>query len=721
METTKDMANAQPLALASTAPYPPMVEPSLIFNDPGHPASAADKLRNLGRSFMRRSRLVLLTIVLLNGLAIFGVNQLTPRYTAEADLIVGPREEQVVDLKAVLSGLSGDSDVIESEIQVIRSRDIARSIVERFKLDKRPQFNPALKPPGIFSAVKDFVAGQYTAFTKLFGPAKPAVRPGAAAPAGVLPLLPGQPGDAAIDTLVTPRDPLSVPIDSFLQDLDVASKGRSRVIGVSFTSSSPILAAGLANAVADAYIATQLKAKTDATTQAHLWLDQRVVELRQQMVAADTAVAAYRKRTGLVRGRETSLLTEQISELGTEVIRSQEALAVARAKLAAVSNINPNALGLRTEVEAAELQERTLSRNLDALRAQSGVGNASEIELHALQQEADADRALYDRLLARAKETQIQTGLQQADAKIISRAEWPQLPSFPKKSVILPGVFVASCLVAALLVLAVENLDRGFSTVEQLEATLGLPAFGLVPLLKRRQIGRRTPERYILDTPISMFGESIRSLHTSLMLSGTEQAPKVILMASALPSEGKTVIGLSMARMMANCGKRVIIVDCDLRRPAVHKAFKAPRGPGLVEHLAGDAEIDEVIGFDPLSPAQFIPAGTFRNSAPELLASAAMQRLVKTLSQNYDLVVIDCAPVLAVSDSRHLCRLADQTVFIVHWQNTRCQAAAAALRQMVSAGARIGGLLLSMVDMDEYAHYSPIGISRRRIGVYLTN
>lgn len=704
------MANGQSLALAPDSA--PLAEPAWIMREP--PSAADSKLRDFGRSFMRRGRLVAVTILLLNGIALAGVGTLTPRYTAEADLIVGPREEQVVDLKAVLSGLSGDSDVIESEIQVLRSRDIARSIVERFKLDKRPEFNPALRTGGALHVATDFIEAQYAALRKL---AFPHVAPPAAL--GPLPLPAAAAPDPAFDALVTPHDPLSAPVNSFLESLDVAAKGRSRVIGVSVTSASPVLAAGLANAVADAYIANQLKAKTDATTQAHLWLDQRVTELRQQMVDADNAVAAYRRRTGLVRGRETSLLTEQMSELGTEVIRAQEDVAVAQARLSAASSINPNPLGLKVDMMAALAKEKRLSANLDALRAQSGVGSESEIELQALQQEADADRALYDRLLARAKETQIQTGLQQPDAKLVSRAESPQVPSFPKKAVILPAVFIASCLAAGLLVLAVEGLDRGFSTIEQLEATLGLQAFGLVPLLKRREAKFRAPERYILEAPTSYYGEAIRSLHTSLMLTGAEHAPKVILITSALPGEGKTAISLSMARMMASCGKRVVIVDCDLRRPGLHKAFGAQLGPGLTDCLTDATQLEDALRSDPLSGAFFISAGSFASSAPELLASAGMRRLVRILSRRFDLVVLDCAPVLAVSDTRHLCRLADQTVFVVRWQDTRCQAATAALRQIVSAGGHIGGLLLSMVDTDQYSRYSTLGLTQRRIGLYL--
>ncbi len=716
------MADQQRLTVAGPGPdRSSMLDSTWIVTQPeiDKGASADTRLGSFGRGLLRRGRLFVLTVVLLNGAALLGVNQLAPRYTAEADLLVGRQEEQVVDLKAVLSGLTGDSDEIESEIQVLHSRGIARSVVEKFKLDRRPEFNPALRPPGMMKTAADFVAAEYSS---LVGPlfhhaSAPSTRP---ARLSVLPLpAENAPNASDLDLLVTPRDPLSIPIDNFTQDLDVMSKGRSRVVGVSFTSTSPVLAAGIANAVADAYIANQLKAKTDATTQAHIWLDQRVTELRRQMIDADNAVVAYRRKHDLVRGLQTSLLTEQLSELGTEVIRAREAVAVAEARQAAMSSINPHALGLRQDVLAATEQEHRLSANLDALREQSGVGNESEIELRALQQEADADRALYDRLLARSKETQIQTGLQQPDARLVSRAEWPQAPSFPKKSMILPAVFIASCLVGVLLVLAVESLDRGFSTVEQLEQTLGMTGLGFVPLLKRRETNGRSPERFVLDTPTSPYAEAIRSLHTGLMMTGIERAPKTILITSALPGEGKTAISLSLARLMASCGKRVVMIDCDLRRSSLSRAFGAQRGAGLSEYLAGNAKLEDLIRQDSLSTTHCLPAGKFVNTSPDLFASPGMRRLLETLAAQYDLVVLDCAPVLAVSDSRHLCRLADQTVFVVRWQDTRREAAAAALRQMVSAGGRIGGLLLSMVDLDQYGRYSTLGVTQRRVGLYL--
>lgn len=681
---------------------------------PGQPTGP--KIAGFGRAFLRHGKLLALTVVALNALAFFGVHNLTPRYTASADLLVGPREEQVVDLKAVLSGLSGSSDVIESEIQVLRSREIARGVVRALNLDQMSEFNPSLREPGLRQRIAENVGEAFewgrTKLTPLIG----------------APTLPDharvEPSPVARSSAIAversePPDPLSGPVDRFLSQLDVASKGRSRVITISFTSTNAALAAKVPNAVADAYIANQLSAKTNATSQAHKWLDDRVAELREQLLGADEAVEDYRRRAGIVPIRDSTLLNQQISEVGQELMRAHEQVAIAEGRLSAMSRVNPNAMGLTRDVASAKAHEQTLEASLASLRKQVDVGSQSEIGLRALQREADADRNLYDRLLARARETKIQSGLQQADANVISRAERPDEPSFPKPAVILPLFFVASALIGVLLVVWLESLDRGFSTLEQLEGMLSMATIGAVPLIRRSVRRRSKIDTYCIAQPKSSYAEAVRNLHTGLMLSGKDAPPKTILIASSLPGEGKSSLALAMASIMANCGKRVVVVDCDLRRPAVHASFDIPRGPGLTEFLAGEASLDTVVRLDPATSVYVLPAGGETMTAPDLFASTMMRDLLTILAATYDLVLLDGAPVLGVSDSRHLCRIADKTVFLVRWQDTRCSAAMLGLRQLVDAGANIAGTLLTMVDPKQYQKYTPVGLYRRRLALYL--
>jgi polysaccharide biosynthesis transport protein len=286
---------------------------------------------------------------------------------------------------------------------------------------------------------------------------------------------------------------------------------------------------------------------------------------------------------------------------------------------------------------------------------------------------------------------------------------------------ILPLVFIVSCLATGLLVFAVENLDHGFTSLEQIEEILGVGVLGLVPEIKSGFGGRRTPGNYVLDRPQSAYGEAIRSLHTSLMLSDVKHPPKIILVASALPGEGKSSTVLSLARLMASCGKRVAVIDCDLRRPDLHRAFGTAETPGLTDCLLGHADVLQVLRLDTQSPAYLVPAGTHVHTSPDLLGSDAMRALVTTLADRFDLVLLDSAPVLAVSDTRNLCRLADKTVFVVRWQSTRRFAAKPALRQVVDAGGDLAGVLLSMVDLNGYARHSVTGFHQRQLSYYFND
>ena len=242
---------------------------------------------------------------------------------------------------------------------------------------------------------------------------------------------------------------------------------------------------------------------------------------------------------------------------------------------------------------------------------------------------------------------------------------------------------------------------------------------GSSPLVRRSAGRRQSPEAYVLERSVSQFGEAIRSLYTSLMLSDVDRPPRIVLLTSSLPGEGKSTIALSLARLMASCGKRVVLVDCDLRRPGLHKTFNAPQSPGLIDCLSGQTNVFDILQPDPRSPAELVPAGSPAHTSPDLFASANMRRLLVGLSKHFDLVLLDSGPVLAVSDTRNLCRLADKTVFIVRWQETRQFAVTQALRQITEAGGNVAGVLLSMVNLKRYARYSESGFYQRKINLYL--
>jgi capsular exopolysaccharide synthesis family protein len=225
-----------------------------------------------------------------------------------------------------------------------------------------------------------------------------------------------------------------------------------------------------------------------------------------------------------------------------------------------------------------------------------------------------------------------------------------------------------------------------------------------------------------LENPESAFAEALRSLYTNVLLTDVVRRPKVILMASAMPGEGKTTLTLSLARMLATVGHRVIVVDCDLRRPSVHSDLGIEPGPGLLDCLTAGAKIEDVILRDTDSGAHILLAGAPVRNSPDLLDSEHMQKLLKHLGRMYDLVLLDSAPLLAVSDTLFLARLADKTIFLIRWAKTRRSTAAMALKQVQAAQADVVGALLTMVDLKSAATYgySDSGIYRGDLKKYYT-
>ena len=715
-------------------------------------------LNELGRKLWRRKTIIVGTAVVVTLVTALVLSLLTPRYTAIALVMIDVRKQQVVDIEAVLSGPSADRSTIESEIEVIMSRDLALRVIEKLRLDREPEFNPALSGPGLF--------GRLWSAVTFSDP-----QPSADADAGT-----AGPSDVIARERV---------VDAVLGNLQVEPRGRSRVLQIAFESEHPSLAALVANTIADFYIVAQLEAKFAANQRATEWLTDRISELREVVVASEQAVEDYRFQAGLVRGTDDTLTAQEISELNTQLVIERARRSEAEARLGQVdelagsngdittasevlqspliqalreqeaevarkiaelsvrfgathprrvaagneqrdlrakirNEINRIVQGYRNDVEVARARVNALVKALHDLKREVGQSDTAQVRLRALQREADANRSIYERYLARLKETSNQEEIQQPDATIVSQAATPERPSFPRSKLILGLSLLGSLGLGVILAFLLERLDRGLRSADQVEQLTGLPALGLVP---RLPAAAGAPESYILVKPASAYAEAIRSLYTKLLLFDQSRVPKVIMVSSSMLGESKTTTVVSLAHMQAAIGKRVIIVDCDLRRPAAHRSFEVEAQPGLVDVLIGAATLDEVIQPHPKSNAWILPAGGPTLNPLEILGSDQMRDLLKSLGDDYDLVLVDSAPVAAVPDAQILGQMVDRVVFVVQWAATRQEVVMRSLRQIVDAGGDVAGILLTQVDVRQHAlyGYSDSGSYYGRVNEYYTN
>lgn len=676
-------------------------------------------LVQLPRVLWRHKWLIVGTVALGLIAARVFIASLDPVYRASAQIMIAP-EQPVLDVQAVAAALRGDAESTASEVYVLRSMDLALRVVDALNLVADPEFNPALAPV------------ERTWWTRVGGFGLPQIKAGAS------------PREA-----LTPEQQRTRAGGLLLARLEAIPQGRSRVISVSAHASTPQKAALLANTVVQEYLASQVDTKRSTAGSANTWLASRTRELEEEVRSREAAVEAFRAREGLLRGAGAERLSdEEASSLSTQLVLAGAERAAARARLGeveklaasgnatAVSDIldaplvrtlreqqaelrrtvaqmgeeygsrHPRVISaqaqlrdtdnairaevaklvqqLRNEAAVATARERAIAASLDALKRQKGRQSTSEVQLRALERDAETSRVLLETFLARTKETAAQSTHVLADARMISRAV-PQLaPSFPNSRLLLIIAGAGSLFLGVLLALLREGMDRTVRTRNGLEQLLGVSALGALPLLPGRW-RRGQPARWVLRAPYSQYSEALRRVHTELVLADMRDPPRVALFASALPGEGKTSTVLALGRLLAGTGQRVLAVDLNLRKPTLHRAAGLEMKAGIGEWFDAPDEEAPQIHRDPLSPLRLLPAGRVSADPGVLLGSDRFASLLEAMRAQFDVVLLDSSPVLAVVDAQILACLADATVLLVRAGQTPGPSAAEAFALLTRA------------------------------------
>jgi capsular exopolysaccharide synthesis family protein len=266
--------------------------------------------------------------------------------------------------------------------------------------------------------------------------------------------------------------------------------------------------------------------------------------------------------------------------------------------------------------------------------------------------------------------------------------------------------FTLSLMLGSLLAFLVEGLDRRVQSGAGIERDFGVDVLGVLPLITGRE-ARQYPARYIAERPFSGFAEAARSIVTSLRMSEQGPAAPVLMITSALPEEGKTTLSISLAAAAANAGLKVLLIDLDLRRPTLgERLAEAPVEGGLVDFLNGTLPRERLIQHEPRSGIDFIVVGGQPHNPLELLQSPKLRRLIETARRDYDQIIMDCAPALAVTDARVATRLADRVIVAARWRRTGADAVGSALRVLLGVRAEVAGCVLTAVNMNQYRLYA---------------
>ncbi|HEY5565477.1 MAG TPA: GumC family protein, partial [Rhodothermia bacterium] len=559
------------------------------------PGDGGPEIRDLLRRLWGYKWLIAAVMVLVVGSTWLVVEQIVPRYTATAVLLIAPPERNVIELKDVVERLDTNPQTIRSEAIVLESRDLSAKAVEKLGLFDSTRLNSPRNRKSFFAHLnpltylpkewrEGFLEFLRDAEASALGNPPPVNVPND-----------GDPEQARRDAIVS----------QFMAGLSVSREEFTRVIRISFTFENPKLAADAANALADGYVQNTLDVKYAGTREAAVWLREQLNTLRLQVEESEAALERVRQGEARAEGRSTNLASDEITALNNELVKAKSETTRLRARLQQIEELrkssdwaaqsatifrsdmiqtlrleqfklereeadlsidlgddHPRMINIRAEIASveaklqreleqfveaardelveAQARETALKRNLDSMTNQVGDLNEAEMRMRALEREAQANRNLYEAFLARYKETSIQGEVQQPDARVIGYAQVTNVPSYPPKKRYMNTAIVLSLGLALALVFALEKLDNGFRTARQVEQQTGLPVLGLIPWTKLSREHAKHAEDLITKNSHTRFTESINILYSRLKWPREGGIQNIILVTSAMPKEGKT-------------------------------------------------------------------------------------------------------------------------------------------------------------------------------------
>ena len=635
-----------------------------------------------------------------------------PMYRSTAVIALDSQEQNVVtDIESVLSGMGSDAATLNTEVVVLKSRQLVGKLVDTLELIKDPEFNGLLQPKPKYSP--------RAMLRQMLGRPEPSVP----LPAGIR----------------------NAVIDNVLRAMEVSYVRLSLVFEISVTSPNQSKAAAIANELARLYIEGQLQEKLDATESAITFLSDQTAKLQIELQVSEAELKAFNESTELVNLEFLSGLQRQVKELRERITGAGAATTDAETRLSRLKVLaaagNPEAFAafagdprlddLIPRWKAGTIKDPVLQSAVQAvvLRAETEVKRAAEqlsalvmsqaeldgqisrqsdelVKQQELTRSVETTRLMYESFLQRLKETSVQRGLQKPDSRLLSEAV-PRPAISPRKSLGAALALVLGAMIGLAIVFAREMLFASFRTSDELRHHTGLSVLGSIPVIPSN--ARKDALKYQRDKPTSVIAEAVRNLRTSILLSNVDNPPKVILITSSVPGEGKTTLALSLAQNMAGLGKRVILIEGDIRRRIFAEYFDVKAGVSLLEALTdpsclAKAELrQEDIGVDLL-----VAAKTNVNAA-DLFASEKFANLLTELRKSYDYILIDTPPVLAVPDARIIGPLVDAIVFCVLWNSTTRTQVRQGLEMFSSVGLKVSGLVLARVDSRQMKRYGYAG------------
>ena len=673
-------------------------------------------VRNAIGLVRRQIWLIISTVLIIAGLAAVYVFLQTPIYTASTLILVDPRQKNALDPESQMSLLPTDNARVESEVEILKSPSTQLDAITHLALIKDPEFGAKLGAVDrlmIFLKIKTEAAlladtdAQLRSVLDRFAGSVSIARRGLTYVISVS-ANSADPQKAALIANTLASTYINAQVDAKIANaLSVRDALNRRLVQASATINDT------ENRI-DAFVNENIEkvgsesARADITAMRTTLEQLKADSVQQQTLQSSLSrLAADKDWDGIVAQLRSDTVTE-LKAQRDKILASLSNVAAGSARqtdLQASLAALDQRLGAEVNTELGQISDRVKAtqQEQDKLRAtirdtvlSSNLSNDVMVKIYELQQESSVSKTLYQDILQRLRGVETQADLQLADSRVVSPALPPNQPSAPKAQLIMIMAIVAGLGLGLGLAFLNENFIGGFTSDQQFEAVLGVPVISSIPMLSRG--GRTISDRAqvvgeLIDHPLTAYSESIRRIRLGLenmlrrkLQDKTRQGGIVIMVGSAIPGEGKTTTAIAIARAFALSGKRVLLVDCDLRRPAVSSALGLSPENGLADYLtlSLDAQSirqfvtkDKVPGLD-----MIVGRASHRTSTDSLIETAQFNLLMELAKERFDFIVLDTPPILPVVDAQYLATRADIVTLVVHWASTSQRDARAAINDL---------------------------------------
>ncbi|PWQ95789.1 GumC family protein [Leucothrix pacifica] len=696
-------------------------------------------LRELFGVIMRRKGTIILIAILTFIAALVMTLMMKPVYRASTTLQVEMEGTKVLkyDVEAE-SGSRNARDFYQTQFEVLKSRALAKRTMEGMGIESLFRGDQLAKP--FFAETVDGLKSLFLGSTD-----EDEVDPFAE--------------ESQFETTSerVGKAPLE---DKLIRGLTVSPVKNSQIVKLSYDSTDPELAANIVNSIARNYIDMNLERRVESAGFAKEFLGKQLADVKSKLEQSQVELNDYLKEKGLFKlGDEKSpgltatkitQLSKALGEAETKRIEMQSKYEQAQrahgdAKVLdspTVQALKKNLVNLQSKYQEQlqvykpgyplmvqlrrQMQQieneidaetrtirQTVERSLstDFLAAKENEAElAAELErqkqlfveirdqdigYNTLFREVETNKSSYDGLLTRLKEVSVAGGVESNNISVLDPAIVPFAKHKPNTRLNLALGLVLGVFLGTVVAFLLEFLDDRVKTTDELERLLGLPLLGMTPSVKGDD-----PVAHALMTvnePSSAIAEAFRSLRTNLLFASKLGLPRVLVLTSAMPSEGKSSSCVNLATAFAQANNRVLVVDADLRKPTAHKRLKLDNSVGLSNYLTSQAETADVIQESSISGVSVITAGPISPNPSELLTGERLNELFSLAPDTFDIIIVDAPPVMGLADALVLSNRADATVMVTAFAQSKKRQIQDANRRLRQAHANLIGVLFTKV------------------------